>query len=44
MFLREENNPNRKTKFDLIAAYKEDMLISIDSQIPNKVVKRSFRK
>ena len=42
VFLREENNPNRKTKFDLIAAYKEDMLISIDSQIPNKVVKEAL--
>ena len=29
---------NRKTKYDLIAAYKGDKLINIDSQIPNKVV------
>lgn len=36
--LREENNPTRKTKYDLIAAYKGDILINIDSQIPNKVV------
>ncbi|GAB6168405.1 DNA/RNA nuclease SfsA [Clostridium carnis] len=38
VFLREEENPNRKTKYDLIAVMKGDMLISIDSQIPNKVV------
>ena len=38
VFLREELNPNRKTKYDLIAAMKGDILISIDSQIPNKVV------
>jgi len=38
VILREENNENRKTRYDLIAGYKGDMLISIDSQIPNKVV------
>lgn len=42
VFLREENNPNRKTKYDLIAAYKGDMLINIDSQIPNKVVNEAL--
>lgn len=40
--LREENNPNRKTKYDLIAAYKKNMIISIDSQIPNKVVEEAL--
>lgn len=39
VYLREELNQNRKTRYDLIAAMKdENMLISIDSQIPNKVV------
>lgn len=42
VYLREELNPTRKTKYDLIAAIKEDMLISIDSQIPNKVVKEAL--
>ena len=28
---------NRKTEYDLIAVYKGDMLINIDSQAPNKV-------
>lgn len=36
--LREENGENRKTKYDLIAGYKQDKIINIDSQIPNKVV------
>ncbi len=36
--LREENGESRKTKYDLIAGYKQDKIISIDSQIPNKVV------
>lgn len=43
MFLREESNPTRKTKFDLIAVYKGEKLISIDSQIPNKVVDEALR-
>lgn len=40
--LREELNEKRKTKYDLIAVYKKDVLISIDSQIPNKVVKEAL--
>ncbi|MDV4151495.1 DNA/RNA nuclease SfsA [Clostridium sp. AL.422] len=42
VFLREELNPNRKTKFDLIAAMKGNILINIDSQIPNKVVNEAL--
>lgn len=38
VILREENGINRKTKYDLIAAYKSHKLINIDSQIPNRVV------
>ena len=40
--LREENNPKRKTKYDLIGAYKGEKLIIIDSQIPNKVVEEAL--
>lgn len=43
VILREEDNPNRKTKYDLIAAYKKDKLINIDSQIPNKVVEEALK-
>lgn len=42
VILREEDNPSRKTKYDLIAAYKQNMLINIDSQIPNKVVEEAL--
>ncbi|MGG7165760.1 DNA/RNA nuclease SfsA [Clostridium ihumii] len=43
VILREENNPTRKTKYDLIAAYKGEKLINIDSQIPNKVVEEALK-
>ncbi|MCM8711948.1 DNA/RNA nuclease SfsA [Clostridium sp. SYSU_GA19001] len=42
--LREENNPIRKTKYDLIAGYKGKKLINIDSQIPNKVVEEALKE
>lgn len=38
VFLEESDNPNRKTKYDLIAIYKGDKLINMDSQAPNKAV------
>lgn len=44
VILRKENNPNRKTRFSLIAAYKEGKLINIDSQVPNKVVHEALLK
>ena len=37
VILEVSNNPARKTKYDLIAVYKGDELINIDSQAPNKV-------
>lgn len=43
VLLRKENNPTRKTKYDLISVYKGNELISIDSQIPNKVVMESLQ-
>lgn len=32
------SNPNRKTKYSLIAVYKGGMLVNMDSQVPNAVV------
>ncbi len=32
------HNPNRKTKYSLISVWKEDMLVNMDSQVPNQVV------
>ena len=34
-----EKNPNRKTRYDLIAVKKNKIWVNIDSQAPNKVVK-----
>ena len=39
VILEVSDNPNRKTKYDLIAVYKEGLgLVNMDSQAPNKVV------
>jgi len=43
VILREENNPTRKTRFDLIGGYKGKRFINIDSQIPNKVVEEALK-
>ena len=37
VILEHSASENRKTEYDLIAVYKGDMLINIDSQAPNKV-------
>ena len=42
VLLRKGTTPNRKTPYDLIAAYKGEVLINIDSQIPNKVVEEAL--
>lgn len=38
VFCQRSQNPNRKTKFDLIAVQKGDRLINMDSQAPNAAV------
>lgn len=38
VYLEKSNNPNRKTKYSLISAYKNEVLINIDSQVPNQVI------
>jgi len=37
VILAQADNPNRKTPYDLIAVYKGDRLINMDSQAPNAV-------
>lgn len=37
VYLEESGNPNRKTRFDLIAVEKGDLLINMDAQAPNQV-------
>ncbi len=43
VLLREELNPSRKTLYDVIAGYKNNKIINIDSQIPNKVVNEALQ-
>lgn len=38
IYLEESDNPNRKTRYSLIAVQKGKRLINMDSQVPNKVV------
>ncbi len=45
VILEVSDNPNRKTKYDLICVYKENLgWVNIDSQAPNKVVKEWLAK
>lgn len=42
VFLEHNNNPLRKTQYSLISVVKNNMLINMDSQAPNKVVKEGL--
>lgn len=45
VFLEVKNDPKRKTKYDLIAVYKQGLgIINIDSQAPNRVVCEWLKK
>lgn len=45
VILEISDNPNRKTKYDLICVHKEGLgLVNIDSQAPNKVVHEWLKK
>ena len=37
VYLEEGDNPNRKTRYDLIAVDKNGLLINMDSQAPNRL-------
>ncbi len=37
-YLVKSHNESRKYKYDLVAVYKDDLLVNIDSQLPNQVV------
>lgn len=43
VILQRSLNPARKTAYDLIAVYKGERLINMDSQVPNKVVEEWLR-
>ena len=38
VFVQENNNPKRKTRFSLISVIKGNRMINMDSQVPNKIV------
>lgn len=42
VYLTYNNDPKRKTKYTLISIYKDNLLINIDSQAPNKVVEEAI--
>lgn len=44
VILSESDNPHRKTAFDLIAVYKGERLINMDSQAPNEVAAEYLRR
>ncbi|MDS1030833.1 DNA/RNA nuclease SfsA [Bacillota bacterium LX-D] len=44
VILEKAQNQGRKTDFSLISAYKNNILINIDSQVPNKVVFDGIRE
>lgn len=45
VILEVSDNPDRKTKYDLVGVYKENLgWVNIDSQAPNKVVKEWLEK
>lgn len=44
VFLQRADNPERKTKWDLIGVKKEKRIVNMDSQIPNNVVEEWIRQ
>jgi sugar fermentation stimulation protein A len=44
VYLSVSDNPQRKTKYDLIAVKKGELLINMDSQIPNDVCEKWLKK
>lgn len=44
VYLQQSDNPERKTKFDLIAVEKGNLLINMDSSAPNKAAREYLKK
>lgn len=44
VYLSVPENPDRSTKFDLVAVMKGDRLVNMDSQIPNDVAEEGLKK
>lgn len=43
VYLEKGNNPNRKTRYSLVAVEKGELLINMDSQAPNQVVEEGLK-
>ena len=44
VYLADEDGKERKTRYDLVAAVKQDRIINMDSQAPNAVVKEALQQ
>lgn len=44
VIVRKVDNPNRKTNYDLVMVYKNDILVLIDSKMPNILIEKAFRE
>lgn len=44
VYLEEGTNPNRKTKYSLVAVEKGNRLINMDSQVPNQIVEEALHE
>ena len=44
IYVQEHDNSNRKTKYSLIGVWKDNMLVNMYSQVPNKVVFDGIKK
>ena len=44
VLVEESDNPSRKTRYDLVQVYKRDILVNMDSQMPNYLVKEWIEK
>ena len=44
VLLREENSPHRKTKYDLVGIYTGQTLVSCDSRVPNRLIKKALEE
>ncbi|MHA2068181.1 MAG: DNA/RNA nuclease SfsA, partial [Candidatus Thorarchaeota archaeon] len=42
VFIRRKSGPNRKTQYDMIGVWHKDVLISIDTNLPNRFMKESL--
>ncbi|KYK37970.1 MAG: DNA/RNA nuclease SfsA [Theionarchaea archaeon] len=44
ILLRKENSPHRKTAYDLVGVYTGTTLVSCDSRVPNRLVKKALQE